>query len=294
MSEADAIAKSQEPATIGSLAADLVALGVKAGDVVLVHSSLSALGWICGGPAAIIEALLAVLGPGGTLVMPAHSSDLSEPSKWGHPPVPQSWCPAIRANMPAFDPRRTPTRGMGAVAELFRTWPGALRSDHPTVSMAALGPRAGELLSQHPLDDGLGEASPLGRLYDLNAKVLLLGVGHDRNTSLHLAERKAFGDRQEGEPAGSPILQDGTRRWVEYVQPAVNSDDFEALGAAFEVAPKRVTLGKLGAGSGRQMDQRELVDFGVEWLVRHRDAEGRCETPFSPDGPSTATGPTAL
>jgi aminoglycoside 3-N-acetyltransferase len=275
MSEADAISRSARPASLDSLAADVTAVGVRAGDIVLVHTSLSALGWVCGGAGAVIEALFVALGPKGTLVMPAHSGGLSEPSNWENPPVPRSWWPAVRATMPPFDLCKTPTGAIGTIAEAFRMWPGVSRSDHPTSSMAALGPDAWELLREHPLDDPLGEASPLGRLYELNAKVLLLGVGHDNNTSLHLAERKAFRDHQERTMTGSPIVQDGERRWVEYTEPSAYADDFEALGAAFETAPGHVTCGNVGAGIGRLMNQRELVDFAADWLVRHRDAEGR-------------------
>ena len=275
MSEADAIARSQRPVSFDSLSADLTALGLLSGDIALVHTSLSALGWVCGGPLTGIQALLAILGPRGTLVMPAFSGGLSEPSLWQHPPVPAEWWPAIRATMPAFDRSATPTRGIGAIAELFRTWPGARRSDHPTSSMAVLGPHAEELVAAQPLGDPLGDGSPLGRLYTLNAKVLLLGVGHDHNTSLHLAERRAFGDHQELAHTGSPVMRDGERRWVAYTEPLALTDDFEALGAAFEAIPGQVVCGHVGAGLGRLMDQRALVDFGAEWLARHRDASGR-------------------
>ena len=108
--------------------------------------------------------------------MPSHSAGLSEPSHWVNPPVPASWWPVIRSSMPAFDRARTPTCAMGQIAELFRTLPNVIRSEHPTLSMAALGPAATEITREHPLDDPLGPDSPLGRLYELNAKVLLVGV----------------------------------------------------------------------------------------------------------------------
>ncbi len=275
MSEADAVARVHLPATVESLAAELAELGVRAGDVLLVHSSLSALGWVAGGAVAVIEALEHALGGEGTLVMPAFSTDLSDPSRWQHPPVPRGWWPVIRDHLPAFDPRRTPTRAMGAIAELFRTLPGVLRSAHPTASFAAAGPRAAELIREHPLEDPLGEDSPLGRLHELGARVLLLGVGHDRNTSLHLAERRAFRHLQALERTGSPLLHGGVRRWVEYQTPAVWCDDFAALGAAFEADPRRVRRGAIGAGTGRLLAQRELVAFGAEWLAQRRAADGR-------------------
>ncbi len=131
MSEATNIARSGLPVTAASLVADFRALGIRAGDVLLVHSGLGRLGWVCGGPQAVIEALFEVLGADGTLVMPAHAADWSEPGNWGDPPVPAHWWPIIRDQMPAFDPALTPTRGMGRVAEAFRSGRGVRRSAIP-------------------------------------------------------------------------------------------------------------------------------------------------------------------
>ncbi|HWH41332.1 MAG TPA: AAC(3) family N-acetyltransferase [Usitatibacter sp.] len=279
MSERAAIARSREPVTAGLLKSRLSDLGIAAGDVLLVHCSLSALGWVCGGPVTVIEALLDAVGPEGTVAMPAHSTDLSEPSNWMNPPVPAQWCSAIRATMPAFDPRRTPTRAMGAVAEIFRTWPGAFRSDHPTSSIAAIGPHAAVITSEHPLDDPMGDASPLGKLYALDARIVLAGVGHDRNTSLHLAERRAFGSLQARTRTGSPVAVEGRRQWVEYQEPLACSDDFAALGEAFEAANDVPRSGAL-----RAMRLRELVDFGAGWLPAHRQPDGRPWTASSSAG----------
>ncbi len=119
------------PVTRDMLIADFRSLGLCRGDVVLVHSSLSSLGWVVGESRTVIEALQNVIGETGTLVMPAHSGHLSDPEPWEHPPVPESWKQIIRDEMPAFDPGVTATRGMGAIPELFRTLPGFRRPRDP-------------------------------------------------------------------------------------------------------------------------------------------------------------------
>ncbi len=226
MNEADAIARAGDaPRTRDSLAEDLRRLGVETGQIVLVHSSLSALGWVCGGPVAVIQALEDVLGPEGTLVLPAHSGDYGDPERWQNPSVPENWKPIIRASMPAFDPHRTPTRQMGAIAECFRTWPGARRSAHPQVSFAALGPHAAFITSGHTLDDSLGDHSPLARIYDLEGRVLLLGVRYERNTSFHLAEYRGLPDAARI-PRGAPILETGERVWTTFTDLDLGGDLF--------------------------------------------------------------------
>ena len=147
MSIHDVIANTPSPRTRATLAADLRRLEVMPGSVLMVHCSLRSLGWVCGAQTAVIQALQDALTPAGTLVMPSHSSDLTDPAQWSQPPVPHEWQRTIRDNMPAYHPQTTPTRGMGAVAEQFRTWPGVLRSAHPAFSLAAAGPHAAAVIS---------------------------------------------------------------------------------------------------------------------------------------------------
>lgn len=273
MSESDAIRRAgDQPATVDSLAADLAALGLAPGLTVLVHSSLSALGWVCGGAPAVILALERVLGPEGTLVMPTHSGDLSEPSYWGAPPVPPAWWPLIRETMPAYDRHLTPTRGIGAVTECFRNQRGVLRSDHPQVSFAAWGAHAREVTEGHGLEFGLGEGSPLARLYDLDGRVLLLGVGHDSNTSLHLAEYRAGYRGKRTILQGAPVQVDGERRWVTFEDVAVDDSDFEAIGAAHAAAGGQAR-GRVAQAEALLLRQRPLVDFAVAWMEAHRGRE---------------------
>jgi aminoglycoside 3-N-acetyltransferase len=132
--ELESVRASSAPVTRAGLAADLGRLGVRPGSVLLAHSSLSALGWVCGGAPALLDAL----GRDGTLVVPTHTSGNCDPATWRNPPVPDGWWLAIREHMPAFD----------------------------------------EL------------ASPVARVEELDRDVLLLGVGHGSNSSMHLAEHR--------------------------------------------------------------------------------------------------------
>ncbi|MCU4973437.1 AAC(3) family N-acetyltransferase [Halobacteria archaeon AArc-m2/3/4] len=267
MSEEQAVESVDDPVTVPSLTTDLRELGLEAGDTVLVHSSLSALGWVCGGPPAVVDALQEVVTETGTVAMPTHSGDYSDPADWSNPPVPDEWEVTIRETMPPYRPAVTPTR-VGAVPECFRTYPETHRSDHPTVSFTAWGAEAETVVADHELDSRLGEGSPLARLYELDADVLFLGVGHDTNTSLHLAENRAD-IPIETVTGGAPILVDGDRKWVEFENIEEDTDDFADLGAAFE-REIGLTEGQVGAGTAKLMDQRALVDFAVEWLEANR------------------------
>ena len=269
MSEAAAVQNAASPLTVAKLADAFKTCGLAPGQTVLVHSALSKLGWVSGGPVAVLEALLQVLGPAGTLVMPAHSADNSEPSAWENPPVPKSWWPTVRASMPAFDPAKTPTRKMGRVPELFRTWPGAKRSNHPTSSFAALGPHSAFVTEEQDLEDALGDASPLGKLYELDGYVLLLGVGHGNNTSLHLAETRARIPKTYLDE-GSAVFVDGVRQWVAYRRIDWDDEDFEALGEAYEAAHD-ISVCSVGRAEARFLRQRPLVDWAVKWLEENRD-----------------------
>ena len=104
MTELNTIQNIPSPRTRESLASDLRALGLSRGMIVIVHSSLSAIGWVSGGSVAVVQALMDVLTPAGTLVMPTHTGDLSDPSFWQNPPVPETWWDIIRDTMPAFEP----------------------------------------------------------------------------------------------------------------------------------------------------------------------------------------------
>ncbi|WP_310550569.1 aminoglycoside N(3)-acetyltransferase [Paenibacillus glufosinatiresistens] len=261
--------------TVRTLADDFRRLGVADGMTVLVHSSFKSLGsWVAGGPPAVILALEEALGAEGTLMMPTHSTDLSDPAGWSRPPVPQEWWTAIREETPAYDKTLTLTRGMGILPETFRRQRGTRRSAHPLYSFAARGPAAERLTSAHPLPYGLGDDSPLARLYDSGGMVLLLGVGHENNTSLHLSEYRADWPGRQTETAGAPVREDdGARRWRQFPDLQWDSDDFALIGAAYESETGVLRRGRVAGAEAMLMPQRSLVDYGVEWIERNRAGE---------------------
>lgn len=257
------------PATAATLRSDLERLGLAPGSCVLVHCSLSSLGWIVGGAESVVRALLDCIGPEGTLMAPTHTAHLSEPSNWRRPPVPESWWQIIRDELPPFDPSYTEPRAMGRVAERIWRMPGARRSAHPQVSFAAFGPHSGALTAGHAIDFGLGESSPLARLYDLRGQVLLLGVGFERCTALHLAEHRFGGQPRERNAA--PVLEGGKRIWRELDDIESDDGDFPAIGAALEEErPQTIRRGKVAAGEAILAAGRDLVDFAAEWMRRNR------------------------
>lgn len=266
MAEKDSIAATPTPRTRTSLTYDLHELGIKSGMTLLVHSSLKSLGWVCGGPVTVVQALTDVLTPTGTLIMPTHSGGLTDPAQWGNPPVPESWWQTIRETMPAFDPHLTPTHMMGQIVETFRHLPGVIRSDHPALSFAAWGKHAKFITARHELDYGLGEHSPLARIYELGGHVLLLGVKDENNTSFHLAEYRIHQKKETN--CGYPVIENGQRIWKTCRDIELNADRFNEIGSDFEKT-NQVRMGKVGSAPVRLFAQRQGVDFAVQWLIKH-------------------------
>lgn len=225
------------------VADQLRALGVRAGGVLLVHTSFRALRPIEDGPLGLIASLQDALGPDGTLVMPSWTGDDELP----------------------FDPATTPAAGdLGATADLFWRQPGVMRSDHPQ-AFAAIGPRAEEVVKTPlPLPPHVPD-SPVGRVHGLAGQVLLLGVGHEADTSLHLAELIA--EVPYGVPRHCMVLQDGKRVRIDYLENdhccrrfALADDWLRARGLQFE--------GPVGHGTARLARARDIVDLAVDAMHR--------------------------
>ena len=165
------MSKTPVSVTRAQLAAGLRELGLAEGDSLIIHSSLSSMGHMEGGAEAVIEALLEAIGPRGNLMLPAFNYSA---------PVPE----------PYFDPATTPAR-TGAIPEAGRKRPGAVRSLHPSHSVAVIGPQAVELTRDHLSVRAFGIGSPIDRLAQMGGKVLLLGVGHTSHSLIHVAEEYA-------------------------------------------------------------------------------------------------------
>ena len=230
----------------------LRALGIGPGDLVLLHCSLSSLGHVQGGAEGLIDAVVAAAAPGGTVMMPT-LPDIYQP----------------------FDAQTSPSTA-GKVSEVFRLRPGAVRSNHPSHAMAAIGPRAEEMLIGHEATDPTGPDSPLDRLRLAGGWVVLLGVDHDRNTTLHLVEALA----------GSPYLRDAVLQVVGD-DGAVRDVQEQAMAyghRAFIGIDRGLTrggvqrLGRIGRATVRVMRARALVAYGLD-LLCHDPAAFLCDKP---------------
>jgi aminoglycoside 3-N-acetyltransferase len=169
--------------------------------------------------------------------------------------------------MPGFDPARTPSFGVGVIPERVRTWPGAARSGHPQTSFAALGPRAEWFVERHDLDSQLGEASPLGRLEQADAWILLVGVGFERCTAFHLAEYR-LPNPVTRENACAVMTPEG-RRWVSYTAVALDETDFVDLGRDFEAQTGQVVRSSVGLAVCHLFPLRDAVAFAQQWFRSH-------------------------
>lgn len=250
---------------------DLGRLGVASGGILLVQSSLRRVGPVPGGAETVVRALRRALGPDGTLLAYTATPENSRSSSL-HRAAVRGLDAAARKeyvrSMPGFHPGSTacsPT--MGRLAETIRTTPGALRSDHPQTSFAALGARAGWIVGEHPLESHLGDRSPLGRLYQADGTVLLLGVPLSRCTCFHLAEYRVPGPpvrmyecarRDDG----------GESRWITFTGVDLDDRRFAELGAAVE---QEVPFGRgtFGLADSLLVPIRPAVDAAVGWLGRH-------------------------
>jgi aminoglycoside 3-N-acetyltransferase-4 len=233
-------------------------LGITEGDVLLVHLSFRAVRPVEGGPFGLIAALTEALGPGGTLVMPSWSGNDDEP----------------------FDPATSPSDpDLGVTADMFWRLPHVRRSDH-LQAFAARGPAAQAILADPlPLPPHIPQ-SPVGRVHDHDGKVLLLEVGHDANTTLHLAELIAHVPYRS--PGHCTVLKDGKKLRIDYGE---NNHCCARFALADEWLRREglQNEGRIGHAQARLMRSRDVVRLAVAHLTHdpllflHRPQEGCVE-----------------
>ena len=178
------------PITKTEILSTLNSLGIKAGQTLMVHTALSQIGYVCGGAQTVIEALLEAVGEAGTVMMPTQSWKNLDPEDGVHWSVEKEYWHIIRENWPAYDKRITPTNTMGAVAEMFRSWPGVIRSDHPARSVAAWGTHAEYLASNHDLSNIFGEGCLL--LFPGNLSGQLRKIRPDGGAARRVRSQRQF------------------------------------------------------------------------------------------------------
>jgi aminoglycoside 3-N-acetyltransferase len=253
-----------------SLAADLRGLAVPRGRPVLVHASLSRLGLVEGGPAAVAGALRDVIGHDGTIVVPT-TTDANSRTSRAYRELTKGMSALgryrFRRRMRGFDAAITPSSA-GRIAEYVRTCEGAVRSAHPQTSFAALGPYAGDLMRNHAPDCHLGEESPLARLYAAGAGILMLGTGYAACTAFHLAEYRYVPDPPRRRYS-CVVVRGGRSRWWHYEDVVLDDSDFPALGEALDATPL-VRRGTVGEADARLIPLARAVDFAVDWFATRR------------------------
>lgn len=245
-----------EMLTKSHIASGLRSLGLDPGDKVLVHSSLSALGRVEDGAEAVIDALLEAVGPEGLVVVPTFGG-----------PQP-------------FDRRTTPTT-LGVIADRFWRRPDAVRSLHPTHSVAAIGKGAEELIRDHEkAPTAYAEGTPYHRLTQEGGKILLLGVDQDRNTTMHTAEALS-GAVYLTSIQGTYIDDSGQAVTIDIAAMAGPHRNFIGLDPLFR--ERGVTrMGRIGKAVCRLMDSRMMLEVALEAL-RHDPAAVLCNNPACSD-----------
>ena len=218
-------------------------MDIKKGDIILVHSALTSIGYVEGGADAVIDALLETVGEEGTIVM-------STLTGWFSP----------------FDAETTPS-AVGKISEVFRLRKNALRSLHPVHSVAAIGKYAEFITEGHEkCETGCGEGTPYLKIRDLGGKVMLLGVDMDRNTIMHSLEEEvnALYLRTLDIPAPT-YLEDYCNKSFRLNKFPPGHRDFNGLTPILR--EKDILIeGKIGSAVVKIMDIRKLYESGLEIL----------------------------
>ena len=272
----DVLPEGVRPVTRSELVQSLRTLGVLPGSILMVHTRMSAIGWVVGGADVVVMTLLDVLGPEGTLMAYAGWDE----NPWQLDSWPEAWQQAYLEELPPFDPMVMESdREVGRIPERIRTWPGAKRSSHPEASMVAIGARAEWIVDPQPWDFPYGPGSPLARLVESGGQVLMLGAPLDTITLLHHAEHLAESPRKRFVHRQMPVLEDGRSVWRTYkdidtsahgafpyeevLGPGV--DPFTAIGRGAVEAGIGLS-GRVGDAESHVFEAEPLVQFALRWL----------------------------
>jgi aminoglycoside 3-N-acetyltransferase len=237
--------------TFDNIVHDIRALGVRPGDLLLVHSSLKSFGHVGGGAETVARALVETISPGGTVFLPTFN--------FGQHP---------------WDPKTTPSV-VGAVTEAFRHLPGAQRSLQCTHPVSAIGPRAAEILAGHEKTHPFAVDSPLGKLWKLNAWVLLLGCGHNSSSMIHIAEEAQ--DVPYLYRTRVQTIIDGDRRYDVTVRRPGRSNGFYKIDPHLR-ARGAIIDGKVGAAPTMLMRAADIVETARR-MLRDDLASLLCDDP---------------
>jgi aminoglycoside 3-N-acetyltransferase len=255
-----------------TLVRDLLRLGVKTGQTLLVHASVGSIGLADGGASTVVSALHAAVGGTGNVVTPTMTMENSLTSR-AHQnliaDMTEERVEEFKRGMPAFDKDATPSTS-GALGEALRSVAGAVRSAHPQSSFAAIGPDAEDLMADHEPDCHLGEFSPLAKLYKMAASVLLVGVGYEACSAFHLAEYRyvKFPPREK---YSCVVLENGERKWFVYEDVVLDDRDFLKIGEELdEHHGAAVEPGNVGNAPSRLIPLVIAVDHAKQWMAQHR------------------------
>jgi aminoglycoside 3-N-acetyltransferase len=249
--------------TEAQLVEDLQELGLREGAAVLTHTSLRAIGKIEGGAETLLRAFRTVLGPSGTLLTPTFTYNHTDPEGWTNPPATVEELERLRSLIPLFDVQQTPAdpHWIGVFPEVVRRQPDACRSNHPIVSFAAIGANAQFLTRNVPFHFPLGSDSPLARLHQIDGYVLLIGVDHKVNTSVHLAEIWAEAPYVNR----SVMLKTGDDKWTVMKGSPECSEGYGKLEPLLRQS-RVLRRGYIGNAPSQLMRQRAVVSMAVAVL----------------------------
>lgn len=254
----------------------LQSLGIKPQDHFIVHTSLSALGYVPGGAHVLVDTLKHYIQDDGCILMPTHTADNTHPREWENPPIAPELINDFIDLHPGFDPHKTRAFHMGKLADAFWQSPDVGRSHHPIGSIAAYSKNPAIVehytMQGHDITDMFGLGSPMGSLYQNNGKILLLGVDYESCTALHLAEHLSnyAKNPKNYKKEGCKIKRNSNAsEWVEFSMLAYETDDFNDIGLTFEQEFDVPEIHYHHAPC-RSISMPDLVGFAVKWINKNR------------------------